>query len=387
MRLQRTVLVCAAAFLGVAQGSLHAQQIKCVTPEEPANASDRCTVRVPKGATTQTIQVRVEPADSSVVVTFRQDSGTNGTLIPLAPRVDKNGIATTRWSGTVGDQPVVIRAMGSTGGQREIELKLAPAPGTSRTLLPASRGGVPHWFVQRQLTDSTRVFITSPGSDCSSNVVVFTPSVGDGTVSPDSVRGVMEGNACVATTWWTLGSNIGRQHLRAVLADERSKTLTMTAIGRGLPRLGGGLALIHDYRSFRVLKDSTAGDSTRTTVSKVGSEWRTDPLIVSDFPVVPSARWLRGVLGVALKSPDRDFYVGISALQPFVGVTREGVAYDLQFVMHAGRRKVVRNSSCIADMVFDDCQEKDKFLLPMGFGFVGFVDGSTLTSLLGTLFK
>jgi hypothetical protein len=404
MRLQCTVVLCATLLITSFGRPLHAQQILCVAPAEPANPSERCTLSVPPGQSSQPIEVRLAEPQEGVTINFKIATGTNGNLSLASVHTDRNGRATIVWSGQAGDQPMVIRAE-SPSGVREIEVKLKPTPGvTNRQLVLDPPRRVPHWFVQRQLTDSTRVFVSNPTDDCGSNVVAFIPTPGDGTVSADSVRPTMEAGACVATTWWTLGSNVGRQHLRALLADERSKAVSVTAIGRALPRLGAGLVVGYDHRSYQTLKDTTlvihvthtVGDSltiaqdslvTRHTVSDVDSKVLIDPAIITDFPIVPQARWLRGMVGVSAKSPDRDFYLGFSALQPIYGVTREGVGFDVQFVVHAGRREVLSNRSCTSDMVLDDCKMKDKFFPLMGFGFAGFVDGSNIITTITSIFK
>jgi len=62
-------------------------------------------------------------------------------------------------------------------------------------------------------------------------------------------------------------------------------------------------------------------------------------------------------------------------------VTRESVGLDLQLVMHFGRRDVLRNPECVGgDDGLADCRTKDKVFFPMGFGFMGFVDGANLVS-------
>jgi hypothetical protein len=139
---------------------------------------------------------------------------------------------------------------------------------------------------------------------------------------------------------------------------------------------------VRQTRNYQTLDDSTH------TVVDAGHDWQATPAIIVDFPIVPRAHWMRGVAGVSLKDASRDWYIGISALQPLFGVTREGVGVDLQLVMHAGRRTVLRDRKCDDDGDISDCEnQKDKVLIPLGFGFMGFVDSSGIISSISGIFK
>jgi hypothetical protein len=292
-------------------------------------------------------------------------------------------VATFTWGGQAGTRETVIRAEARVDNRlatREIEIVAAPT-NTARTLRLPDNTAVQHWFAERQLRDSVVVVVDNSSGDCSNNIVVFRPPVSDGSTSPDSVRATVEHGSCVANTWWTLGKPVGRQHLRAFLASEPSKAVTITAVGRALPRLGVGVAFVKDWRNYQALD---------TTKKVVGADhgWQVTPTVIADFPIVPSAQWMRGAIGVSLKDASRDWYVGLSLLQPLLGVTRESVGQDLEIVLHAGRRNVLKDNTCDDDGDVSDCvNRKDKVFFPLGIGFMGFVDASNLLSSIQNIFK
>jgi hypothetical protein len=175
MRLQRMAVLCAAALFSFTWGSLHAQRIQCVTPSEPANSADRCTLRVPANSiVTRTIKVQVLGPRSGNSLEFSLlTPTTNGSVTPRA-LIGTDGTATATWTGRLGDQPTVIVASNREGGRREIEVKPELSV-TSRTLEVLNPSRPPHWFVQRQLRDSVRVSVNNPTEPCSGNLVVFIP--------------------------------------------------------------------------------------------------------------------------------------------------------------------------------------------------------------------
>jgi hypothetical protein len=384
MRVSHLLPLIAVSLLVCAVHPLAGQKIECVFPAEPANANDRCTYQAPPGKATHPLVVRLAdtPNQMNQTISFFLDPATQGSVTNSAT-TDANGLATLVWTGQPGPKETVIRAVATVAGrtvQREIQVTATPtSTTTARSLRLPDDMSVPHWFIERQLFDSVRVLVENPVGDCGSNAVLFKPATGDGTASPDTVRPVLENGACVAATWWTLGKPVGRQHLRASLVNESAKAVSVTAIGRNIPRVGVGIAFVRDTRNYQFVDTSGA-------VLDVEHDTEADPAILVDFPVFPKARWLRGVAGVSLEDPSRDWYAGISLMQLIFGVTRESVGVDLQGVMHAGRRDVLRDRSCDDDEDVSDCANKDKLFFPLGFGIMGFVDTTAFISTLTGIF-
>jgi hypothetical protein len=121
-------------------------------------------------------------------------------------------------------------------------------------------------------------------------------------------------------------------------------------------------------------------------VRNVEEDWFTAPIITADFPMFAEQEWLRLSLGVSLKDPARDWFVGFSPLQAIWGVAHENMGMDLHLVMHAGRRRVLRNPDCLADGA-ERCVINDRFYAPLGFGFSAMVDGTALLSTLSSIFR
>jgi hypothetical protein len=387
MRPARRLLLLAAAIAGSVHLPAAAQKIQCMVPGEPASANQRCSIAVPSGTVTQPLAVQLlNPGGvAGKVVHFSLAPGASGTVTDSAV-TDVNGIAPFAFTGQGGSSgSTVIRAEARLNNQvtfREIEIVTAPPPATSRNLSLGGRQRVQHWFAERQLRDSIEVVVENPTGDCSSNIVVFrATSSTDGTTSPDSVRPTVVGGRCVATSWWKLGNTVGRQHMRAFLASEPAKTVSMTAIGRAGPRIGVGVAFVRDMRNYQTL------DSATNRVVDANHDWQSTPTVAADFPIIPSARWMRGVMAVSLKDASRDWYVGFSVLQPMLGVTRESVDLDLELVMHAGRRNVLKDRSCDDDGDISDCVNRKDKVLPLGIGFMAFVNAANLISSIQNIFK
>jgi hypothetical protein len=413
--MQRLPVTLIAALGCLFSQAAAAQRIECVNPPEPASINQRCTYEAPTTASEQTLVVRVQGGTLTDTVRFTLTSA--GGSVTQNVAVNSAGLAQFRWHGAAGGTGAVIAAETTIKGQtlrREIEVKAAPI--TSSRRLQLLSPSTAYWYEERQLRAPIEVRIDNPGDQCESNVVVFRTVATLGSASPDTVRAGVDNDhpgSCVARTWWRLGKGVGRQHLRAFLTNEPTRGITTNAIARALPRIGGGIAATRDLRDYEVLESTSAtvkvtrripkpegGDSTvvvdsivRTNkISTVEGNWLTEPTINVDFPVIARVTGLRGVLGVSLKNPGRDWFVGVSALQPIFGVTHENLGVDLNAVMHFGRRQIVRDLACRDDDNGDsvpdlgDCKVKDKLFFPMGFGFSATIDASQLT-LLGNIFK
>lgn len=403
-----------AAMIGLAVPAA-AQRIVCVDPVDPGSLSQRCVAHVPSGATSRTLLVRVEgevPPDG--VVTFTLESP--GGAVTRRARLNREKLAQFTWAGTpasAGSSIITAEAeYPDVTVRREIEVRLSPVA-TNRTLHVLS-DTLPHWYASRQLRHPVEVRVDNPGDRCENNLVVFRPMPGSsGLVSPDTVVAEVETTGrggCIARTWWRLGDVGGRQHLIASLKDEPGKRTTLHAIARVLPRLGGGIVATYDFRNYSVLTSRpttvqyTRRDTVRISpnqldtvlvvsdsvirnreVSSFSDAWFTTPTVNVDFPIDADLRWLRGSLGVSLKDPGRDWYLGVSALQPFLKVNHENLGVDLHLIVHVGRRTIVDDAGCDDDGDLTDCRDREKLFFPMGAGFMGYVSGSELLGKLGGL--
>lgn len=425
------------------------QQLTCVVPAEPSKAGDACVQRVSREKRSGSVIVRVEDRYgrrlANQLVNFELVG--NAGRIQTQARTDASGFAEAVWTGPLDSAQAhvnVTAMIGDTTVYRTIRFAAAQPP-TNRVLAMSAR--VPHWYTERQLRSSTLVEILNYGEDCSANLIAFRP-VGTGTASPDTVRADTAGWAekakridrdvqadratqarragqpvppdtsaristargrCFAESFWRLGNGVGRQHMRVSFADEPTKNRTLTAIARALPRIGGGVIGGYDFRDYEELKVSAdtiqvtrkipvsgpaGGDSTvvvdsifeSQSVKTVEGDAFTAPTINADFPVVAKWRWLRGSIAVSLQNPDRDWFTGVSLLQPVFGVVHENLGVDLHVAAHIGRRRVVKDATCDDDGDMGDCDDEERLLF-MGMGFMATVDGTGILSTLTSIFK
>lgn len=393
---------------------LRAQSIECIVPGEPRSENQRCTVLVSPETTSKDLVVRVRGVTARHPVQFRLESA--GGSVTHQVLTDDFGLALFTWNGTpggTGARVIVESQINQQLARREIDIVASTSTGRELALVsPNTR----YWYEKRQARAPIDVRITNFEGACDANVVVFRPVAGSGSASPDTVRAGEsdeDGGGCMARAWWRLGEGVGRQHMRIALADEPSRFTITTAIARALPRIGAGVAVTNDFRSYHVVGDTSRtvrvtrrialysptgvslGDSTVAvdsvvpgrTIREVRDDVFTTPTVSVDFPLFTNWDRVRVSFGVSLKDPARDWYVGFSPLQALWGVTHENVGVDLHFVMHAGRRRVLSNPGCRSDREFSDCRDEDRLFLPLGYGVAAFVDGTALLGTLGTIFK
>lgn len=292
---------------------------------------------------------------------------------------------------------------------RIIDVNAPAAAGTQRTVVLVT-DSIVYGYEKGQIHAPVTVRVLNFGERCESNVVVFRAYGTVGAGSPDSVRATLNPSlgGCTASTWWRLGETIGRQHLGASLADEPSKSLTLNAVARALPRLGAGIVSTYDFRNYdtravserkvqvtRRVVDSATGDTTTLvsdstiraiSVRRVEDGWQTKPILSIDFPFVARLTGVRASLGAAFETAGRDFYLGMSLLQPFRGVSQEAVGADFHGMLHFGRREVLANPGCDVDGDASDCRTRDRFFFPLGIGFMATFDAGKLLTHLGRIF-
>jgi hypothetical protein len=384
-------------------------ELVCVAP--PATASP-CKLKATTnpGQHSVTVQiVHATPSDSQWVE-FKVEEP--GRTITERKKAGADGKATFDWHGSAGTGVKVTASTTVAGRQltRIIEVHAPDSPGTTQRNLMLVSDSVVYGYEKGQIHAPVMVSIQNFGESCESNVVVFRPYGTVGTGSPDSVRATSGSSVggCTASTWWRLGEGVGRQHLRASLADEPAKSLVLNAVARALPRLGAGVVSTYDFRDYdtrtvterkvqitRRIVDAATGDtttvvadSTISTVSVAGVDgsWQTKPTLSIDFPFVASLTGVRVSLGAALESAGRDWYLGMSLLQPFRGVSQEAVGADFHGVLHFGRRDVLANPTCDDDDDLSDCRSKDKFFFPLGIGVMATFDAGKLFTHLASIF-
>ena len=374
----------AGAVLVLAPSSpLAAQQLECVAPDD-VNASGQCVFKIPKDAGRRNIILRLTNQsgpvrDADVEFEFR---GAAGSITPKA-KTGPSGLVEAIWVGTPTTEGAVVVARAKMEAERvvvrEIRIEAAAAPAAPLTLTPYSGLGQ-IWYEKRQLPRPVVVEVEGADAACTGAVVFFRPTTG-GLASPDSVYATRETDplthrsACLARTYWKLAEGVGTQHLTATVRGQPASNTTVEARARLLPRIGAGLAATY-FRSYDVPKVDTATNDT--TPDKVEDNFLLRPTVSADFPLFRRVPGLRGVVGISLTSPDRDWYVGFSALQPFYGIPHEAMGVDVHLVAHLGRRRVLDDvGDCRAGI---DC-DSDEELLLLGGGLMFIVDG---TSLLNT---
>lgn len=403
------VLLAVAPTIARAQ----AHELLCVAP--PLIKDSACLAKVPKDSAGVTIILRLVGPGSvaGVPVIFAREPGAAGSIGP-STSTGTTGLVETRWNGLpgAGVSHFVATATMPDGRQVFRDIKIEAALPQPAFELRWRSGNNQTWYEKRQLRWPLVLEVNGADSNCTGAVVYFRPSSG-GSASPDSVYAMRpEGEQrgpCLARTYWRVGEGVGMQHITAIVRGDPGRNLTAQARVRALPRIGAGIAATNDYRAHYLVKDSSRivrvtrkittvsppGDSTvqidsvvQMRILRRGDEgWFTTPVVNVDFPL--RARWhhARFSLGVSLKDPSRDWYVGFSPLQARWGLAHENIGVDLHIVMHAGRRRVLDDPSCRDDRDFSDCVETDRLFLPMGFGVSALVDGTSLLATLGSIFK
>ncbi|HEU4881631.1 MAG TPA: hypothetical protein VFT45_05280 [Longimicrobium sp.] len=406
--LSRSLAAWFAVLLFAVPATAQDPTLTCSTPVEPATPG-ACTLKATTnpGQHSVTVQINNAIGVTNTPVEFTVEEP--GRTIKANSPAGADGKATFSWFGAAGTG-VKVTAKATIAGRtltRVIDVNAPAAASTQRSLAPLS-DSVVYGYEKRQIKAPVIVEIQDAGERCDSAVVVFRAYGAVGAGSPDSVRAVRSSGRCAASTWWRLGEGVGRQHLRASLADEPAKDLVLSAVARATPRLNAGIVSTYDFRHYdrvdqtertihitRRVVDPVTGDSATVvtdstaktiSVTEVDGEAFTKPVVSVDFPIL--ARWtrLRASLGAAFENADTDWYVGISALQPFRGVSQEAVGADFHAVIHLGRRDVLKDPKCDDDGNTSDCKSKKEFILPLGIGFMATFDATSLLSALGSIF-
>lgn len=384
-----------------------AQTFRCANPD--ANARGVCTINAPKSENTVTVEFTLL-APVGARINVKLDKGNGSVTAVTTPVVGgepnttvapAGGLVRYAWTGFIGDAPQELTARASINNSESIlPIRIAGVmpPSTVAVQFPNQ---ILYGYAERQLKHPVVAVINAPPELCSRTLIAF--RAGDGTVSPDTVRGASpEGRAgCVASTWWRLGKGTGRQTLRASVVGS-SNFETATAVARAAPHIFAGVAVTYDFHNYRIVKrdstiqhvtikhgaDTTVVSDTVIRKDRVHSQsegWNFAPTVGADFPLGRRRERLRGSLAVSLTEPTRDFYFGLSIIQPFAGVSYENLGIDVHLVGHLGRRDVTRQSACPNN---DAAQcEMDEKLLFLGLGAMATVEPASLLSTITTIFK
>lgn len=351
------------------------------------NQAGQCTAKVPQDGSHRIILRLVDRSGTGIPfrrVNF-QIRGPAGSVTPFN-QTGETGLVEAIWTGVPAGETVVIASANVDGRRvvREIKVEAAATPPKNLTLAAVS-GLRQFWYESRQLPRPITIAVDGADASCTGAVVSFRASSG-GAVSPDSVyaaRGTDPNtlqSRCLAQAYWKLGEGVGTQHLIATVRGQPAQNITVSARARKLPRIGGGLAATH-VRTHHVPKVDTATNDT--TVERIDANVLFRPVISVDFPAFRRIAGFRGSVAVSASSPDRDWYLGFSAIQPFYGISHEALGVDMHVITHFGRRRVLDNvRNCESGV---SCDSDDKVLL-LGGGVMFIVDGtSVLTAISGAL--
>jgi hypothetical protein len=382
--------LCAVLLL-LAGPQVSAQTVQCVNPRPTADG--RCVLTLDRDPAPQHLIVHVVPPPASPrsgirVVFSDPGSGTWTT------RTDTLGRAMIPWQRNLTTDSAIVDVEAHFSDEhsaiRQIVVRPAAAARSNLVIgrMPGD-SGEPRWYAQRQIRYPMRVLITgTTPATCPDTRVVFR-AIGGGAATPDTISPRwLDPNQCIAETYWRLGETIGKQHLVASLARDRTMSTTFQASARPLPRFVVGAGA--DWRShFFVLEtdsvtrvDSVTGIPSvvaRDTVVRREGEIRPHTVFGVDFAPLAKVDRLRMLVGVALTDPARQFTLGLSAPQ-LLGFGGEGFPLDLHFTSRWSRVERLDNpGACRFDR--NDCATTESIRFE-GFGGVVTFDGGTFFSEL-----
>ena len=205
----------------------------------------------------------------------------------------------------------------------------------------------------------------------------------EGAPAPDSARGAMENNVCVAESLWKLGPTIGGQRMRIFPADDASKAVVVKAEARKTPWLAGGLA--YTYNS-KYVKLSSATSQAAAKVDSIVAGPSFTPMVGVNTPLRTAWSYVRVSLNADPRHLDTDWFAGISLPQLHYGIIAEDTEVDLQFIVHLERRSIATNSDiCFASPA--NCR-KEVHVRPVGVGLaVQFNTANFVGAVTALLFK
>lgn len=285
-----------------------------------------------------------------------------------------------------GGGPGLAAQEGSDGARGAGSAPLAPSsvelPDPADLALDVVSGDGQFWYLGRQLRSPMVFRVSGPGVDarsCSFIQVGFRSEDAD-RVTPVVGDPAWDGGECRVSAWWSLGTGVGRQHLRAEILGGGGRA-TAHATARQGARLFFGGAWTPRQDAWTV-REGSGDDAYVRTVPATGA-FR--PVLGVDFPLIPSRDRIRLAAAAASPRLDQFFFFGFSVLQALmVGQAQEGSPVDLHMGFQLSRREVaVRGPGCAPEPV---CTSSD--LRFGGLSLMVTVDGgSAFRGLAGTVLK
>ena len=403
-QISMTIVVLVFRLLVVLPHDAHAQSLECVLPPPPGPGSD--CARAQRG-TLEVIVVKLQDnAGKPVGGSYVQFVAPTGAKITDSAKTDVNGIALAKLTGDAINSPVTVTAIALFNGsvlRRQIVLGAASA----LTIAPYPREEQ-YWYQGKQLPYPAAVIVNGATSKptCEESLVTFKTIDENAKVSPDSIHPTWDGGAgtCTAQSWWKLGTGVGTQNVRATLASNPDKPINMRAFARALPWLGVGLAVTKvsgfatlserqdPLRITRKFATGTNGDSLEVAYDSVkvtrspshtDERWVMTPIIGVNWPLKIKWSHVRVSISADARNPRTDWFLGLSFLQLFQGLSQEGVGYDLHAVYHLSKRGVLTNEAeCRATPAVCNVSSTTGFV---GQGAALMLDtGPLIEKLLGT---
>lgn len=246
--------------------------------------------------------------------------------------------------------------------------------------LEAVDGTGQYWYTGRQLRSPLVVELRGETAGSCGNRRVTFDAGEDGDVSPAVAAARWAEGRCTAEGWWSLGSTVGVQHVRARL-DGGGEASFQAVARQGARIFFGGAWTPREERWVELVEPDEGSPYLRETDPT--GVFR--PIVGVDFALWPSWRTVRMGVAAAAREIDRYFYFGLSGLQAFVfGPGQEGSAVDVHFGIQLSRRDVgVSGAACAPATV---CTRRD--LRFSGVSFMITVDGaSAFRGLAGAVLR
>ena len=271
-----------------------------------------------------------------------------------------HGIVSGYYRGTV-TTPVTITFFALLAdGWKEKSLVIRPA---STHALDRDPDVKRYWYAGSQVRGGVEVRASNiDEATCRTLVVRYRTIGGVGATTPDSVYGEPDASTgrCVFPAYWRLGDQVGYQHLQATLPGAPPAQFTAVARRKsglrvslaGVIRPGGTPNVVESTRKFLVTRIDSVGRTLQydsmpavTAIDTSKASLEAVPVVLIDTPIHPRFTGLRALVGASLRDITREFFIGASVLQPFLGVAMEDVGVDVQLAVLISRRARLENAA------------------------------------------
>jgi hypothetical protein len=359
-------------FVALVQGALAfnpqlsgAQTITCLQART-TKSDEPC--KIPRTGPIETIAVQVTVEGRPVkgaVVTFESRGGIQPTAV-----TDALGLAATQWTaGSATDSGDVAVKVGATFDRWRIsrEIMLTAIKKSISGHIDTSRveGRKQFWYAGRQLPDPITVVVAAiPADECATSQVTFKALGEEAVAAPDTARGFLKGNDCLARGFWKLGKTVGDQMLRVTLVGDNDHPITVVSHARATPWLAAGLAVgwlpqfvgvKSTSQSLQIVTKSAAAETTFTATKSVSkpetsARLQLHPIIGINTPIKTSWQSIRWSVAADAQHLTTDWFTGLSLTQLGPKIYNEDVGVDLHLMIHVARREVLNDASaCLAD--------------------------------------